>query len=203
MPIETKPLSKPSPDLSILGNSLSKSYQKMDCSNDNLDSAYEADLVLLYDPLMSKVLASMGVNPQLICDIKQESWIVIITKLREGHVRKPDKIASFICSVCRYKAIEMLRKNKRSQILAEAIKNEGSQVLENSVERNVENIQRKRRLLKAISSLSKKRDQRILWNSLFMGKPKSEQLLELGVKSAHFDRVLYRAKQRISQVLAV
>ena len=84
-------------------------------------------------------------------DIAQESWIVIIHKMKD--LRSPEKCKSWAISIVNRKAIDCLRKTNRERVKLESIYNESSAT---GYQENIDDeaLKIKIQLLKGISQLS-------------------------------------------------
>lgn len=164
------------------------------------DGKAEAELVESYARAVNLLLLKRTGNAQLAMDLSQETFCATIQKLRLGGLRNPQCLTAFIRQIAVNLCNDQVRKDRRFQghehdsiaSLAARRDNKGQQ-LDSRLARNI--------LEKALCKLSVERDQQILRRFYLQEEEKQKICSELDLSAHHFDRVLYRAKQRIRSVI--
>lgn len=136
----------------------------------------------------------MGEDPAAE-DLYQEVFGLVLQKARDGAIRSPESLPGFIASLARNLVIAHYRREAkhRSEPIGEAADPPctGPSAEERILLR--EEAERVRRVLQA---LPRERDRQILTRFYLAGNSKEAICRDLGIDSLHFNRVLFRAKQR-------
>lgn len=134
-------------------------------------------------------------------DIVQDSFLVVITKLQQGQVSNPDTIRAFLRTTAINIGYEYLRKDKK---YASAVDQSSLDIFEDAKSDVLSNLEWKEGINKVkqvMAELPTERDQQILTQFYFEDQDKKDICQSLDLSSAHFDRVLYRAKQRLKELM--
>lgn len=164
------------------------------------DRSAETELIERYQRGILLILLKHTGNAQLAKDLCQDTFVVILRKLRAGQLNNPDKLAGFISRTAVNISIQHFRREKRYIYPKDGIF--GPQVTHN--DRKGEKLDRStiRDVLENVmSQLAVARDREILQRYYLSDDDKQIICLDLEISSAHFDRVLYRAKQRMRQLI--
>lgn len=133
-------------------------------------------------------------------DICQEAICIMIERLRHQPLTEPDKLGAFLHSIALNLFIAEKRKAKRrkthndQQLMPRVVdpaQNQLHMLLKQKACAAV-------RLL--IAAMHNDRDRRLLHGYFIEERDKEELCLELGLSERHFDRVLFRAKQRFKDL---
>jgi RNA polymerase sigma-70 factor (ECF subfamily) len=134
-------------------------------------------------------------------DLLQDTFRLVLEKLRNGELREPSRLPGFIAQIARSLAIEHYRKITRrktdadSDAVLEAVApSEGP--LGNLLAR--ENAMLVRRVLQ---ELANERDRQILLRFYIAEEDKDRISADYGLSSLQFNRVLHRARQRYKELL--
>ncbi|NVK57897.1 MAG: sigma-70 family RNA polymerase sigma factor [Alteromonadaceae bacterium] len=134
-------------------------------------------------------------------DMMQDTWRIVIDKIRSDQIRNPDKLSSFIVQTGKNTVIAHYRKAENKTSIS--IDADEAQVLQEHLIDQQDNpeefLQRYNLALlvkKLVLEMDVERDKQILLSVYFLEQDKRTVCANLKVNSAHFDRVLYRAKQR-------
>lgn len=167
------------------------------------DTAAETELVQRYSRGIHYLLRHLTRDATLSEDLHQETFRVVLEKVRAGEIRQPERLTAFIRGIARNLWIGEWRKRGRRPdeepvdsvqepsdpspgILSEAVKKEDRI--------------RVRHLLKELGS---HRDREILFRFYIAEEPKETLCVSLGLSSSQFNVVLFRARQRFRQLLEV
>ena len=157
------------------------------------------ELVRRYSRGVSLVLRHAASDRFVAEDLFQETFRICLDKLRRGDLREAERLSGFICSVARNLVISHFRHSARTaksaaielpESLADASPDQLSVMLEN------EKAKIARQVLEELNS----RDRELLRRFYVDGEDKEQICTDLGLSSLHFNRVLYRARERYKQL---
>ncbi|MEM1081148.1 MAG: sigma-70 family RNA polymerase sigma factor [Pseudomonadota bacterium] len=167
----------------------------------NGDQQAETELVRFFGPKIEYILRRRLRDPALAADLRQDTLIIVIQRLRGNGIDDADKLAAFIYKTAEYLANNHGRKRQRRNTHADSdqIDQTASQspLLADVIERD-ELAQLVRILM---DELSQPRDREILQRFYLSDEDKVDLCNEFEVTPAHFDRVLYRARKRFGELL--
>ncbi|MFL6201594.1 MAG: RNA polymerase sigma factor [Thermoanaerobaculia bacterium] len=132
-------------------------------------------------------------------DLFQDTFRLVIEKLRRGELREPAKLPGFLAQIARSLAIEHYRKAQRrktdpdSDAIAEAVDLSagGSGALAELLSREDAGLVRR-----VIGDLGTERDREILLRFYIAEEDRERIQADLGLSSLQFNRVLHRARER-------
>lgn len=164
------------------------------------DEEAETELVEIYARGVSLILLKRTGNSQLAMDLSQETFIVTIRKLRAGDLRKPQSLAAFIrqtsvniCNDHYRKEYRYVSKDDETISSLTAHRDNKGRQLDSRIMREI--------LEQALGELTVTRDREILRRYYLADEDKQQICSDLDLSANHFDRVLYRAKQRMRAVV--
>lgn len=161
------------------------------------DREAEIEIVRRYQRGLRFLLRRRTGNPDLADELVQETWIVAFQKLRGDGLDEPHKLAGYLCGIARNLAIGELRKEQRRQTapntdyvaaVADATPSPYEQLSRAEVCQHVRAL---------IGGLNMARDREILLRFYVRDEDKDRICEDLGVDGTHFNRVLFRARQRL------
>jgi len=165
------------------------------------DASAETELVNKYWKSLYFILNRRCNDSQLASDIAQDAFIVVISKARNGEIKMPDAIAGFIRQTGVNLLIAHFRKETRR-----ATDTHGEVSFEipddkNNVERAVESRDSIKLVQQLIGEMTVDRDKDLLISYYAKEEEKSSICERLELTPAHFDRVLFRARSRLKQLI--
>ena len=164
------------------------------------DATAESQLVERYDRPIRLILLKRTRNPQLAGDLAQDTFVLAIQKLRAGELRNPEALPAFLRQIAVNLSIEHFRKEKRYVSSDDGI----ISLQMPHRDRKAEHVDRReiRKLLEnVLSQLAQPRDREVLRRFYLLDEDKPRICSDLDLSAAHFDRVLYRAKQRMRALI--
>ena len=169
------------------------------------DAQAEEELVDRYRLGVEVILAQLTRDPALAQDIHQETFALVLTKLRAGELRDPKALPGFLRSVARNLLIANRRKEARYSGLDDESPSEGplrtpaptTEAPQLQQLLAAEEAQRVRQLL---GELRFERDRGILVRYYLTGDSREEICRDLEVDPGLFNRALYRARQRLREL---
>ncbi|HEY0961508.1 MAG TPA: sigma-70 family RNA polymerase sigma factor [Pseudomonadales bacterium] len=165
------------------------------------DKRAEAALFQRYYRQTLFILERRTSDPELAQDLCQEAFCITIERLRAQPLSDPDKLPAFLHSTALNLYIGELRKTNRRKTftdqalldgVADATQNQYRSLLR---ERSGEAVRR------LIAAMDNSRDRALLYQYYIEEKDKTQVCAELGLSHRHFDKVLFRAKQRFKELL--
>jgi RNA polymerase sigma factor (sigma-70 family) len=141
-------------------------------------------------------------DKELAQDLCHEAFCVLIERLRAQPLDQPEKLVGFLYNIAINIHIANQRKTTRRNTVADSelmdtiADNRQSQYRELLRERTG------RAVRSLIQSMSNSRDRKVLYGYFIQEKEKEEICKELDLSQRHFDRVLFRAKQRFKELIS-
>ena len=164
------------------------------------DEKAEADFVEAYSSDLMSVLLAKTQDPDIASDCCQKALLITLKKIRAGGIRKPHSIRAFLRRTASNVVITHHRIENRYKNLGHQVSQLPYQA-ENPATREIDTKIIRCLLQKILNQLSIPRDREILQRFYLYEENKSTICRDFGIKSEHFDRVLYRAKQRVRLML--
>ena len=176
--------------------------RKPECLLDRIhagDSSAESTFANLYWLPLNSYFKSKCNDAFLADDLTQDTVLLALVKCREGAIRDKSALKSFVYGIGRNVMLTHFRKNELRATspdaeieecgLADQITPEHKACLQNSIELTQ----------MAISNMTVKRDKMVL-NLFYFSKKSKQHICErFSLTSEHFDRVLFRARDRLTK----
>lgn len=165
------------------------------------DRQAEEELVKHYWKGLYFILQRRCSDPQLAADMAQDAFIVVIQKARSGAINTPEALSGFIRQTGVNLLIAHFRKEQRRA--TEAFGEVAIEIEDHksSVARAVESKQTLALVQQLMDEMKVARDRDVL-NSFYINQQsKVEICARLDLTPAHFDRVLFRARARLKQLI--
>jgi len=165
------------------------------------DASAEEALVLRYSRGILYLLRRLGAPPDLAEDLHQETFRIALERLRRRALDEPAALAGFLRGTARNLIIAERRKTARRRTdmddeeLAQAVHPAPSQLSDVLRDEEAESVRR------LIDELATDRDRQVLLRFYVAEEEKERICADLGLDSIHFNRVLFRARQRFKELL--
>jgi RNA polymerase sigma-70 factor (ECF subfamily) len=165
------------------------------------DRAAEAELVARYSRGLLYHLRRMTADPALADDLHQDTFRVVLERLRGEGLADPERLGGFLLRTARNLFLGGYRKRARrgeSQPAEEAAEpvdpapGQLARVLRAEEDRAVQSL---------LGELGTPRDRQILLRFYVAEEDKERICADLGLSPLHFSRVLFRARQRFKELL--
>ena len=164
------------------------------------DQSAEAEFVKVYSDILMSILLSDAHDPDIARDCYQKTLMIALKKIRSGDIRKPESVLAFLCRTAANVVITHHRTEKRYASLGDRVYQLPGQVEDvAALEKDTEIV--KVLLTRLLSLLSVPRDREILQRFYLYEEDKNSICRDFLIKPEHFDRVLYRARQRLRLLL--
>lgn len=165
------------------------------------DKRAEGELVERYSRGLRFLLRRKVRDPEHAEDLLQETWIVALERIRSSTLDNPERLAGFLAGVARHLALNDLRKAGRQRTSANSTIIDLIPDEENCPVRQASRAEICRHVKRLLGELHQERDREILNRFYVMEQDKEAICAKLGVNGTHFNRVLYRARQRLRDVV--
>jgi RNA polymerase sigma-70 factor (ECF subfamily) len=159
----------------------------------------EAELVDCFREGIFQIILNVVRNPPLAEDLSQDTFLTIIRKIRNGDLRQPEKLKSFVLSVARNHAIGQIRRIRRRGLSEDL---EAAETLPDPSPNQLEELQTSEAFaeIRAVMDELIPRYKELLLRFYVNEEPKDAICAELGLTSAQFDGVLHRARNRYREM---
>ena len=165
------------------------------------DRAAETEMVERYSRGLRFLLRRKTRDATLSEDFLQETWAIALVKIRDNGLDNPGRLAGYLCGIANNLALgERRRVNRQrtsvnSEIVA-LIPDESSNPFRHASRAELCN-----QVRDLLDDLKKERDREILKRFYVQEEDKESICKRLDVDGLHFNRVLYRARQRLKSVI--
>ena len=129
-------------------------------------------------------------------DLYQDTFRVVLEKLRRGELREPAKLPGFLSRVARNLAIEHYRKAARRKTDPDSEAVGRAVAPESTPYGRLEHHQNAALVRQALGELRNERDREILFRFYIAEEDKERISADYGLTSLQFNRVLHRARGR-------
>ncbi len=166
------------------------------------DAAAETEMVERYSRGLLFMLRRMSGNPDLADDLHQDAFRIVLERLRGKGLAEPERLVGFLNRTARNLFIADYRKRARRKTddLDEAEPPADPAPSQESRALLDEEAAQVRRL---IGELQGDRDRQLLYRFYIVEEAKESICADLELSSLHFNRVLFRARQRFKTLLEV
>jgi RNA polymerase sigma-70 factor (ECF subfamily) len=158
------------------------------------DPGAENELVQRYQRGVAAILRRSGAESAVAEDLSQETFALGLRKIREGEVRQPERLAGFLSSLARNLAIEHFRRASARRLAGspdEEVASPAASPLEELLR-----AERAALVRAVLAELPSERDRQVLFRFYLAEEDKDQICKDLGLSSLHFNRVVFRARER-------
>lgn len=165
------------------------------------DPGAEAELVRRFSRALSFLLRRLTRDEAAAEDLFQETFRRVIEKVRDGELREPEKLPGFVSSMARNLFLGSVRRSGRRQQwqgdpeVSETHPDPAPGQLTNLLAR-----ERAAAVRRVLAELKNDRDREILGRFYIADETKEDICRDLGLTDLHFNRVLFRARQRYKEL---
>jgi RNA polymerase sigma-70 factor (ECF subfamily) len=165
------------------------------------DAMAETILVERYSRGLVTMLRRAAGDPALADDLHQETFRIVLERLRERGLEDPERLAGFLHRTAKNLLVAGYRKTARRKTDGEA---EGMEAVPDPSSGPLQERLREEEaalVRRLIGELETDRDRQILYRFYLAEEDKERICADLGLSSLHFNRVLFRARQRFKELL--
>jgi RNA polymerase sigma-70 factor (ECF subfamily) len=164
------------------------------------DQHAEVELVECYSSVVMSIIRREVCDTALTDDLYQESFCIILEKVRRGDVRETERLSGFICGVARNQVIRHFQRAARQRNLAEtedavSISHPAPDQLEQLLQREKADIVRQ-----ILKEMTNERDIQVLFRFYLAEQDKKQICADLGLTSMQFNLVIHRARERYREL---
>jgi RNA polymerase sigma-70 factor (ECF subfamily) len=159
----------------------------------------EDELVHRYNHGISIIVRRMVKDPGVTDDLSQETFRLVLEKIRRGEVREAEKLSGFVCSIARNLALDHFRQSRRLEtqqdVTAIPLSDPAPDQLSVLLQR-----EKAAAIRQVLQELESARDRALLYRFYIAEEDKERICSDLRLSSLHFNRVLHRARQRFREL---
>ncbi len=165
------------------------------------DPAAEAELVQRFSRALSFLLRRLTRDEAMAEDLYQETFRLVIEKVRRGELREAERLPGYVSSMARNLFLGSARRDVRRQM-----RHEDSEVAETAPDpapgQLAGLLARERAVMvrQVLAELKNERDREILSRYYIADQDKESICRDLQLSDLHFNRVLFRARQRYKEL---
>lgn len=165
------------------------------------DRAAEEELVERYSRGVLFLLRRLSGRPDLAEDLHQETFRVVLERLRTSGLKDPGRLVGFIQGTARHLFLGERRKHlrRKTDAAGDALP-DGADPAPSQLDSTLRD-ERAELVRRMLADLRPERDRRVLYRFYLAEEDKERICRDLGLSHQHFNRVLYRARQRFKGLL--
>ncbi len=160
------------------------------------DASAESELVARFSRGVRFLLLELARDASLADDLHQETFRVLLPKLRAGDLRDPDRLPGFVRALARNLFLAHLRRRRQQRLEpltdAAAPPDPAPSALD-----SVLRAEHARAVRVLLAELTTPRERAVLLGLYVTGQPKARLCAELGVSAAHLNTIVHRARLRL------
>jgi len=162
------------------------------------ETAAEDELIRHFSRGITFLLRRVTRDPALAEDLHQETFRLAIEKIRRGEIREPEKLPGFLTSLARNLATEDARRGTRRDKWHDRDPERAEQAPDPEPGQLSALLRKERAALvrQVIGELEQDRDRQLLFRYYIAEEEKEQICHDLALDQVHFNRVLFRARQR-------
>ena len=165
----------------------------------NGESAAEQEMVERYNRGLIFMLNHRSRDRALAEDLAQETWRIVIEKVRGGDLKDPSKLAAFIVQIGKNQLLMSYRGSHHKKTTTDV---DTSQTLDPASQPQliIERYNTALIVRKLVDDWKTPGDRRLILRFYIQEEKKQQICQDLGLNELHFNRVLFRARQRFKQL---
>ena len=165
------------------------------------DPAAEAELVRRFSRAVSFLLRRLARDEALVEDLYQETFRLVIEKVRSGELREAERLPGFVSSMARNLFLSSARRGGRRQKW-QGDPEAADTALDPAPGQLARLLAQERAALvrRVLAELTNDRDREILSRYYIADQDKEAICRDLNLSDLHFNRVLFRARQRYREL---
>jgi RNA polymerase sigma-70 factor, ECF subfamily len=164
------------------------------------DQQAEVELVEHYSRGVMFIIRRELGGASVVDDLCQQTFRIALEKIRHGDLCEPEKLSGFMCGIARNLVIDHFRRRAREESLTEI---EEVAPLAHTAPNQFDELLLKEKsalVRKVITELPSDRDRQILFRFYIAEEEKERICADLGLTGLHFNRVLFRARERYREL---
>jgi len=164
------------------------------------DRQAETELVERYNRVVMNIIRR-GVGDAVVADdLYQETFCIVLEKVRKGDIREPEKLPGFVCSVAQKRVIKHFQRAAQQESLTET--GETASVPQATSDQLGELLRKERAgiVQQILKGMTSERDIQVLFRFYLAEDDKERICADLGLTSLQFNLVLHRARKRYREL---
>lgn len=163
------------------------------------DPEAEAEFVRRYRRGVMVIVAKAGRGRVPVEDLCQDVLATAIEKVRVGAIRDPERLSGFVAGLARMMAMDYIRKEQSRAAIQARMPSAPSVPAPDVVSQLLQ--QEQAAMVRAVlGELESDRDREILFRFYLAEDDKERICRDLGLTAVHFNRVLFRARERYREL---
>ena len=163
------------------------------------DAAAESELVSRYGRGVTILIHRASSDASAVDDLYQQTFQIALEKIRRGDLREPERLSGFICSLARNLVIDHFRKAAARRFPGSAEGSLAADPAPGPLE-SLLRVEKASIVRRVLAELPSERDREILFRFYITEEEKESICRDLGLTSLHFNRVLFRARERYREL---
>ena len=163
------------------------------------DAAAENELVSRYGRGVTILIHRSSSDASALDDIYQQTFQIALEKIRRGDLREPEKLSGFICSLARNLVIDHFRRAAAHRFPGTVGATRATDPAPGPLE-SLLRVEKASIVRRVLAELPSERDREILFRFYIAEDEKHSICRDLGLTSLHFNRVLFRARERYREL---
>ena len=160
------------------------------------DGGAEAELVDLFEEAVLHIIRRIAKNSSMVEDFSQDTFLLVIRKIRNGDLQQPESLGSFVVNTARFHTIEQLRRLRQRAVNEDL---ELADEVKDPAPNRLDELQRSEQFheIRSLIHELRPRYRELLLRFYINEEPKATICLDLQLTSSQFDGVLHRARNRL------
>jgi RNA polymerase sigma-70 factor, ECF subfamily len=163
------------------------------------DASAESELVARYGRGVTIVIHRASSDASAVDDLCQQTFQIALEKIRRGDLREPEKLSGFICSLARNLVIDHFRRVAAHRFPGSVEGTQAADPAPGPLE-SLLKVEKASIVRRVLAELPSERDREILFRFYIAEDEKDSICRDLGLTSLHFNRVLFRARERYREL---
>jgi RNA polymerase sigma-70 factor, ECF subfamily len=166
------------------------------------DRAAEEAMVRRYATGLLYLLKRRARDPELALDIRQDTFRIAIEKLRAAEIEEPERLGAYLRGIALNLVLADSRKQARRATSPDSARIDAAADEASGPYEHASRADAQKAVKALLQQLRVPRDREILIRTYLMEEDKDSICAALEIDSTHFNRVLFRAKQRFKELLS-
>jgi RNA polymerase sigma-70 factor, ECF subfamily len=163
------------------------------------DAGAESELVSRYGRGVTILIRRASRDTSAVDDLYQQTFQIALEKIRRGDLREPGRLSGFICSLARNLVIDHFRRAAAHRFPGPVEATRSADPAPGPLE-SLLRLEKASIVRRVLAELPSERDREILFRFYIAEDEKDSICRDLGLTSLHFNRVLFRARERYREL---
>lgn len=164
------------------------------------DCSAESQLIARLSPGLLMLVNARCHDAELTADVCQETFIILLKRLRGRTLQDPSRIAAFAAQTARQLLYDWRRRNELRRTTVDSSAVEAAEI-EAPPDMSLDQHAAAALVGRLLAELAHDRDREILRRFYLLDQDKPEICRELGLSTGSFDQIVFRARARLRAML--